>query len=93
MACGIHLGATLQQLGLLGFPGGQLGGVGDMEEAPFVGDEQVAVEVGGPVAPFVAMQEYGDGLAVGLQHGDGAAPGRHSLCRHRAQQEHGRDDG
>ena len=93
MASGIHLGATLQQLCLLGFPGSQLDGVGDVEEAPFVGDEQVAVEVGGPVAPLVAMQEHSDGLAVGLQHGDGGAMGRHCQCRHRVQQNHGGDDG
>ena len=58
MASGIHLGATLQQLGFLGFPGGKLGGIGNMIEALVILNKEVAVEVGCPMAPFVAMKAY-----------------------------------
>ena len=60
MTRSIDLGTTLQQLGFLGFPSSQFGSIRDVVEPLVISDEQVAVEVGRPMAPFIAMQTDGE---------------------------------
>ena len=85
MACSIDFDATLQLLSFFVFPCSDFYSVGDVIEAIIILDKQVVVEVGCPVAPFVAMQEYSENRSVRLDYGHRLLTGWYCLCRQSGQ--------